>query len=583
NQVEIAKSQLLRITCRQGNFIFSDGEWKKLEHTGKTLREHYGKLPSILSLITKEQFQTITEEADTAVLIQGIAGSGKTTVALHRLSWLLHENNSELKEEDCIILVLSKSLKAYIQDSLPALQIFNVPVATLQDWAFEIIRNIPTKRPDVESWQRPEERCPAGIGRLKRSFAMLKALELYARKQSEELYKYLALKLPWDALPSGIRSIFDKYVDIRVAPGLLLEEVSESISLASQRVDSSHSRSSGLSQAMCIISEQRGKLGDLCGDLLEILSHPKPIIEFDETKLIDEELVRQAYERSLRNFSQGFIDSQDDALLIRLFQMKFGGLPTKEGGVRRYGHVIVDEIQDLSPIDIENVIGAVSDLKKLTLAGDIQQRIDDSANFPGWEKLKEDMLFKDSIPHFVTLNVSHRSTLPIMRLADHVQRQRLVKEGRHGRVPIFFKCRSESQGIKSAINWLKKAEEKYPTAITAVICADEEQARQIFKYLKPSFGHSLRLGTQDSFSFEEGILVTDIKQVKGLEFCNVLIWNPSKNKFPDNEISRNMLYVAITRAEENLCIVSWQTPSLLLPTMGSKLLRWVDLTSPEEE
>ena len=584
NQLDIEHGALRRITSSQGQFLFVDGQWQKLEQTGKTLREHYGKLPSILSLITKEQFQLITEDADTAVLIQGIAGSGKTTVALHRLSWLLHEDNSELREKDCVILVLSKSLQAYIKNSLPALQIEETPVHTFQDWSFRIVQSIAQYTKEPLSPQRPADRSPAGIGRLKRSLALLKALELHVRRQSDNVRKLLSEKLQWESLPSGMRAIFERGIDKKFPAGLLLNEVHTSVRIAGERVDPSNTKAAGVASARALIEEQLALVADLKADILSILSRPKAILEQDDTKLLSESLIRDAFERTRVNFERGCIDPADDALIVRLFELKFGGLPMHGNTIGKYGHIIVDEVQDLSPIDIENVLGAVADMRKLTLVGDVQQRLDESASFPGWDRLRNDILLKDSIPRFVTLEVSHRSTLPIMKLAEHVQQKSIVKDGRAGRVPIYFKCRRESDGVGTSINWLQKALERYPTAITAVVCADEDIARQTYKYLQPTFGPVIRLGTHDTFSFEEGIVVTDVRQVKGLEFCNVLLWNPSRRAFPAGEdIARNMLYVAITRAEENLCIVCWQPPTEFLPPITSKLVRGIDLTIDDEE
>ena len=101
--------------------------------------------------------------------------------------------------------------------------------------------------------------------------------------------------------------------------------------------------------------------------------------------------------------------------------------------------------------------------------------------------------------------------------------------------------------------------------------------------LEPSFGHAVRIGDDDSFSFEEGIVVTDIRQVKGLEFPHVLLWNPSAKKYPPSKAARNALYVGITRAEEHLCLVTWGTPSKLLPSIHSKLVRGYEQEIDEDE
>jgi DNA helicase-2/ATP-dependent DNA helicase PcrA len=185
---------------------------------------------------------------------------------------------------------------------------------------------------------------------------------------------------------------------------------------------------------------------------------------------------------------------------------------------------------------------------------------------------------------YVSLEVSYRSTQQIMRLANHIQQGTGVKGGRTGRTPIWFKCRNESHGIEYVLKWLSKAVELYPTMVTAVICATPEEAKFAYKMLQPTFGPLVRLGDAYSFSFEEGILVTDVKQVKGLEFFSVLLWNPSNQSYGTNEYGRNLLYVAVTRAEENLCLVTWGRWAAALPPFGvSKLVRSMDMTIVEED
>jgi DNA helicase-2/ATP-dependent DNA helicase PcrA len=171
-----------------------------------------------------------------------------------------------------------------------------------------------------------------------------------------------------------------------------------------------------------------------------------------------------------------------------------------------------------------------------------------------------------------------------MRLANFIQRQEPSKTGRHGRTPIWFRCRDESQGIEHVLKWLTKASELFPTKIAAVICATPEDAHFAYRMLQPTFGPRVRRGDSYSFSFEEGILVTDVRQVKGLEFYSVLLWNPSVRAYANDDLGQNLLYVAITRAEENLCLVSWDRPSKILPPFGSsRLVRSMDMTIQDED
>src|SRR5262249_25703115 len=86
---------------------------------------------------------------------------------------------------------------------------------------------------------------------------------------------------------------------------------------------------------------------------------------------------------------------------------------------------------------------------------------------------------------------------------------------------------------------------------------------------------AVRIGDDSDFSFDEGIVVTSIATAKGVEFPNVLIWNPPRD-------SRKLLYVGITRAEDLLAIATWGKVSPLLPPPGLKLTRVVDEEEPEE-
>ncbi|HEX5033154.1 MAG TPA: UvrD-helicase domain-containing protein, partial [bacterium] len=118
--------------------IARSGEGWKVQSLHPALsrgEEHDGHLPPILSLITAEQFKLITKNPQKPIVIQGIAGSGKTTVALHRLAWLLHEDNSDARPEKCLVVMFNRSLKAYVETTMPELKIPSVQLRTFSQWA----------------------------------------------------------------------------------------------------------------------------------------------------------------------------------------------------------------------------------------------------------------------------------------------------------------------------------------------------------------------------------------------------------------------------------------------------------------
>lgn len=409
---------------------------------------------------------------------------------------------------------IAVSASSVIDRNCSAVGINGVEVRTYHEWASRTLRWVASDAGFTIA--RPLDPCPHGIERVKRSMAVLKAVESFVSRQADSAY--------------------------------------------------------------------RASWADLQGDLLSILSHPRRILEHDETKLLDESLIRDAYERTKKQLQESIFDWSDDALFVRLYQLKIGRVIGESGSLGRYKHIVVDEVQDFSPVELATVIGAVEDVKQVTLVGDTSQNLDEAQSFPGWEKLRKHWNLSSDLSKYMQLTVSHRSTLPIMKLAEYVQGKDTVTRGRPGRAPIWFQCKDESGGVAAALRWLHKGMELYPNSLAAVLCADSSEAKFAYRMLAPTFGPSVRLGDAYSFSFEEGIIVTDIKQVKGLEFFSVLLWNPSAKHFGTTGLARNLLYVAVTRAEENLSIVTWGRPSPLLPRFGqSKLLRSVDMTVQDEE
>jgi len=506
HMLEIQKSRLIKITSSAGTFIKQDGQWTETRSKrirGGNQNESEFRLKDILSLITPEQFDLITREAKTAILIQGIAGSGKTTVALHRLAWLLHEDNSPLKSDHALVVVHSQVLQNYISQTLPGMGISGVSVMTYSGWIEKVLQIAGYD----SSLLQPEKmaHCSASISRLKSSFAFLNVLEELSLNSSTSNMSY------WELL-------------------------------------------------------------------VEICRNPKSILEKDSSRLLTTELISEALHYQQEILKQApVLDRSDCALLLRWFQLRSGKSLHHNSQLNSYGHIVIDEVQDFKPAELSTLVSSVEKPFQLTLAGDTSQAISPNNPFPGWEQVRRYWSFSNDFSEQITLEISFRSTLPIMRLASFVKKIAPPNKGRNGRRPIWFKCRNEEEGFRYAIHWLETAIEKYPDQMTAVICRDRAEAREVYNLLQPSFNHSIRLGNQGDFSFQEGIVISDVATVKGLEFFNVLVWNVASTSFPAGEMGANLLYVALTRAEENLALISWKHPAASLANCPEHLVRLYDL------
>src|SRR5262252_2935280 len=128
-------------------------------------------LPDIASLINPAQFDLITRPSSGFVLIRGTAGSGKTTVALHRIAYLAYDD-PRIDGPETLFIVFSPALRDYVSHVLPALEVANVQVRTFHEWASEQCRRLFPRLP-----RRLREITPAVVTRLKLHPAMLSTLE----------------------------------------------------------------------------------------------------------------------------------------------------------------------------------------------------------------------------------------------------------------------------------------------------------------------------------------------------------------------------------------------------------------------
>src|SRR5439155_11626673 len=114
------------------------------------------------------------------------------------------------------------------------------------------------------------------------------------------------------------------------------------------------------------------------------------------------------------------LDVEDDALLLRGYQLVHGGLTRSDGAPLQYDHIAVDEAQDLAAVEIEVLYRALDDRRSITIAGDVAQRVVFDNAFRGWPELLGDLGVSDAEARVRPLKLAYRSTAPVMRFAREV-------------------------------------------------------------------------------------------------------------------------------------------------------------------
>jgi len=460
-------------------------------------------LPEIASLLDPEQFALITRDDAGVVVIQGSAGSGKTTVGLHRIAYLNFHAPHRYRPNRMMVMAFSRALSAYISKVLPALGVEGVRVDEYPRWAQWLRRMHFKKRvPDVYS-----DETPALVSRFKTHTALLRMIDdLAATRRGHDPVRVFEEQLTdhgWIA--EGVA---------RYAP----EAFSES------EVD---------------------KIYRWC--------------------------TKQHYMRvdggGPNEHEVPSIDVEDDTILLRLHQVLRGPLEIQRKVPLRYDHLMIDEAQDLAPIEMAVLIGTTGKRRSVTIAGDVAQQVMDHREFTGWR----DVLHALELGHIEVspLQVSYRSTRQIMEVARDILGPLAPDEPlaapREG-VPVAHLCFDD---MGAAVTWLAPALTdlmgREPTANVALLTPDLGTAREWYRVFERAEVPHLALVDDQDFSFAPGIEITDVRSSKGLEFDYVVLLSVDGKHYPLQPAARHLLHVGATRAAHQLWIVSTGVPSPLVP------------------
>ncbi len=538
-------------------------------------------LPAIAALIDPRQFELISRPSAGLIVVQGSAGSGKTTIGLHRIAYLAFTDPRRFRPERMLVVVYQRALATYVSRVLPALEVPGVPVMTFADWAEKIRHQVfpQLKAPLTDS-------TPSLVMRLKSHGAILKVIE---DRQAE--------------LAAWCRSQLDSGLGGR--PGVqsgALEAWDKARGPVDQRVSAlgRWARETSLAPADRMALEATGKhlrrrTRDAVGEWSQLLTDRQALgvgfakhapgvftegqIDSVHKWCVDRERLRhEALEQSQaprapleegdepeERIEYG-LDAEDDALLLRIYQLQRGQLTNQQGPVV-YEHLMVDEVQDFAPIELAVLLDSTTPDRSITLAGDTAQAISSDHGFSSWSEMLDDL----GIPHdkLEPLRVSYRSTQPIVDAAEHVlgplagdQRPVAPRTGAPVESFAFGSAGEASEFLGHALKELLRED---PSVSVALIARHSEQARLYHEVLKRAEVPRLRLVAHQDFSFTPGIDVTDVRQTKGLEFDVVILLEASDESYPNNDLSRRLLHVAMTRAAHQLWITMTGKPSPLLP------------------
>ncbi len=253
------------------------------------------------------------------------------------------------------------------------------------------------------------------------------------------------------------------------------------------------------------------------------------------------------------------IDAEDYAVLFALDKLRSGMRPPLQ-----YDCIVLDEAQELAPLELELVARSLAPQGTLIVAGDAGQQVDPAAHFLGWDETLRELDARNY--QTVTLEVSYRCPPDVTELARHLLEPALRAPPRQHQIAQAL-LPTELHKAAWLIDELRALSERDPGASVAVICRSVDAAVHLERSL--SRGLEVRLALEGRFLFRPGVEVTCVPEVKGLEFDIVIAPDLGPQPYPDDARARRALYVAVTRATEHLALASTRAFSPLLKAFSA--------------
>lgn len=549
-------------------------------------------LPDIRALLTREQYSLITASRKRPIIIQGRAGSGKTTVALYRVYYLTQPDERPgalppVSPENVLVVMFNRALRSFVEGTATSLGLAGVKLDTFHGWALDAVRRAyeGALEPDAATTKHPHSTTAAA---LKKQLGILRALEAFVTRQTAALRAWLPEKLR----PYGAEPWLDRLAELDGIPVVRrLYVLRREALLARNAATGSTQRK--LDQVYAILHNAVRRMTQYKEDLLRLLRDEALLAEHLPHVPPTEFAELTAFQTSLQGRGGTdrrpgpFVAFEDLALLLRLIQLKNGGFPDKnrEDSVQLFDHLVVDEAQDFGAVELTALLASVRSRTGVTIVGDTNQKIVPEVDFIGWDALASELGITGV--SVARLEVAHRSTAEIMAVADTLVGDHSPAAA-HGARPTLTVV--DPASLHDSLAALVRAEiASAPKGHVCVVCPRRKDVPPTLAALQQrldsdaTFAAPLREGHNKAFEFGAGVTVTNLRQIKGLEFDSVIVFDPSAEAYPDTDQGRRNLYTAVTRAKDRLAFLGTAPLSpLLSPARDATLLEVADQATVEE-
>jgi DNA helicase II / ATP-dependent DNA helicase PcrA len=474
------------------------------------------KMKNIVATIQQEQNVIIRNEHSPELIIQGVAGSGKTSVALHRVAFLLYRYKGTLTSQNIMILSPNKVFSDYIANVLPELgeeKIMQTGIEELAARELVSLCKFQTFNEQVAELSDSSDESLIERIKYKASTDFIQELERYAAHVCEHNFT------PSDLVIGSVSIPRDSILSSFAATGNIPVKLK-------------------LEKAASVVA---GRTRDDNGDRLKpavvnkIKTAVKRMFKSLNPLVIYKDFYPFTGKPELFKLKKAGILEFSDVFPLIYLKILVEGANTFDS-VR---HLLVDEMQDYTPIQYA-VISRLFSCKK-TIVGDSNQSVNP---YSSSSITKIHSIFPKA--DTVELLKSYRSTIEIINFARQINpNSKIIPIERHGPLPQIRKSGSwadELADVKQAAAEFLNSHHRS----LAIVCKTQVQAQQIYEELTELHKH-IHLLHFSSEQFHEGIMVTSCHMAKGLEFDQVVVPLVDASNYK-TEMDRSLLYIACTRA-----------------------------------
>ena len=560
------------------------------------------RLKEIVSTIQAEQNSVIRADMWRPLIVQGAAGGGKTTIALHRIAYLIYTYEKSFKPENFMIIAPSKLFLNYISDVLPELGVEKTKQTTYEEFAFNVIGqkfkiNDPNQKliQFVETNKTEEQRSYNELLRkqseLKCSMFFKEIIDQYIETIENDF-------IPKENFTLGGRTILSyedinklfikeyrrhpivKRIDeikkhlqnrLKAQKEYLAEDVQGKcdryIAKVKRAMEPSDERQELIVKAIDKKNEVIGKLQEYSKTAVKSyiakISKTNPLQyyrDFLENQELYSSIVLDKTDEAtadfLRSYTLQVLDSDtvdlEDVAPIMYLKYKIYGVDEKIP-VR---HIVIDEAQDFSVFQIYTLKNIIKD-SSFTILGDLSQAIHSYRGIKDWNDINQYVF--DEKSEMLTLEQSYRTSVEIMEAANKViatlQDDKLIPAKpviRHGD-PVSVVSKLNRKEIAEDIAGKIKELRKQGFKSIAIICKTAKECEEMHSLFKKG-KDSPYIITGKEKEYKSGLLIVPSYLAKGLEFDAVFVADASAENYTTSELDTKLLYVALTRPLHKLYI-----------------------------